>query len=173
MKLYSRLLRQIIIAIIFLTTFFLFGYGTKKITETPAACDDRIKNGQEEGVDCGLFACGNYCQPDLTPPKIISTKLIEAREGDYDFVAEISNPHPKFGASEVAYELDFFNGNDEIIFKKEGVFYILPGQSKFLILPFITSMIKFVSKQTIFTIHPGFFLFFYFLASYQFFLTLQ
>jgi len=135
MKLYSRLLRQIIIAIIFLTTFFLFGYGTKKITETPAACDDRIKNGQEEGVDCGLFACGNYCEPDLDPPQVISVQLIKVAKNDYDFVAEISNPHKNFGSSEIVYELTIYNASDKELLKREGTFYMLPGLNFYVILP--------------------------------------
>lgn len=134
MKLSSRLLRRVIIATVFLAVFFLFGYGTRQLTQTPPSCTDGIKNGEEEGADCGLFACGNYCEPDLDPPKVISTQLIEAGEGDYDFVAVIENPHPKFGASEVVYELTLFNGNENKLSKTEGMFYILPGQTKYFVL---------------------------------------
>jgi len=139
MKLSPRLLRQIIIAVIFLTVFFLFGYGTKKLTETPPSCTDGIKNGEEEGVDCGLFACQNYCEPDLDPPKVVLTKLIKTGEGDYDFVAEIENPHAQFGASEVVYELTLFNGDGKELIKEEGMFYILPGQTKYLVPTHLTT----------------------------------
>jgi len=139
MKLSSRLLRRVIIAVIFLATFVLLGYGTRQLTQAPATCVDGIKNGLEEGVDCGVQACGKECEPDLGPPEIVSTKLIEAGENDYDFVAEILNPHKEFGASEVVYELIFYNGNDEEILKEEGIFYILPAQTKYLVLTFITT----------------------------------
>jgi hypothetical protein len=134
MKLSSRLMRRVIIALVFLAVFFLFGYGTKKIVETPPSCTDGIKNGQEEGVDCGLFACGIYCEPDLDPPQVLSAKLIPAENNDYDFVAEIANPHQNFGASEVEYELVILDNNDEEILKEEGVFYVLPGQNRFLVI---------------------------------------
>lgn len=131
----SRLLRRVIIAVIFLAVFFLFGYGTRQLTQPTATCTDGVKNGDEEGIDCGLFACQNYCEPDLDSPKVVSTKLIEARENDYDFVAEIQNPHSQFGAPEVIYELTVYNGGDEILNKIEGLLYILPGQTKYLIIP--------------------------------------
>ena len=139
MKLSSRLFRRIIIAIAFLAVFALTGYGLKKVTTAPPTCTDGIMNGQEEGVDCGLFACNKYCEPDLAPPKVISTKLIKAGEKDYDFIAEIDNPHKEFGASEVAYELRLLDSDKKELLKREGVFYILPGQTKFLILPFLTT----------------------------------
>lgn len=133
------MLRRIIIAVIFLAIFFLFGYGTKQLTQTPPSCTDSIKNGEEEGVDCGLFACGNYCEPDLDPPKVILTKLIKVGEGDYDFIAEIENPHDQFGASETAYELMLFNGGGEELVKEEGTFYMLPKQTKYLVLTHFTA----------------------------------
>src|SRR3989344_7043582 len=122
-KLSSRLLRRVVIVVIFLAVFFAFGYGTRQLTQTPPTCTDGIKNGDEEGVDCGLFACQNYCEPDLDPPQVVSTKLIQAGTRDYDFVAEIKNPHPQFGASEVVYELALFNGDDAELLREEGIFY--------------------------------------------------
>ena len=139
MKLSSRLIRQVVIAIVFLATFVLLGYGTKQLTTAPATCTDLIMNGQEEGVDCGLAACGKYCEPDLAPPEVKSTKLIKAGKGDYDFVAEIVNPHQDFGASEVEYELTLFNSGDSELLKEGGIFYILPGQTKYLILSALTT----------------------------------
>ena len=123
-----RLLRRIIIAGIFLAVFTLTGFGLKRATTAVPTCTDNIMNGEEEGVDCGLFACGNYCEPDLDPPQVMSTKLLKAGENDYDFVAVIKNPHPQFGASEVVFELVLFNGDDTELSKEEGIFYILPGQ---------------------------------------------
>lgn len=139
MKLSSRLLRRIIIAAVFLAVFSLTGFGLKRIVTPVATCTDGIMNGQEEGVDCGVAVCGKECAPDLEPPKVISTKLIKAGDRDYDFVAEILNPHKDFGASEVNYELTLFNQGGEELLKREEAFYLLPGQTKFLILPFLTT----------------------------------
>jgi hypothetical protein len=139
MKLSSRFMRRIIIASIFLAVFVLTSFGLKTVVTPEPTCTDNIMNGEEEGIDCGLFACGNYCEPDLDPPKIMSSKLIETNKNDYDFFAEIVNPHKQFGASEVEYELSLFNGDDSELEKVSGVFYILPGQTKYLILTHITT----------------------------------
>lgn len=139
MKLSSRLLRRLIIAGIFLAVFSLTGLGLRRVITPVSSCTDGVMNGMEEGVDCGAIACGKECEPDLGPPKVISTKLIKAGDRDYDFVAEILNPHKDFGASEVNYELILFDGNNEELLKKEGKFYILPGQTKYLISSALTT----------------------------------
>ncbi len=138
-RLSPRVLRRVIIAVVFLAVFTLLGYGTKKLTTAPPTCTDGIMNGNEEGIDCGLYACQNYCEPNLDPPKVVSTKLIKAGDKDYDFVGEILNPHTDFGASEVTYELRLLASDKSELFKKSDVFYILPGQTKYLILPFLTT----------------------------------
>jgi len=138
-KLSSRVLRRIVIAGIFLAVFSLTGLGLKRATTSIPTCTDGIMNGEEEGVDCGFSVCGKYCELELDPPQVMSTKLIEAGENDYDFVAEIKNPHQQFGASEIEYELALFNGDDNELDKEGGVFYILPGQTKYLVLTHITT----------------------------------
>lgn len=139
MKLSSRLFRRIVIAGIFLAVFSLTGLGLRRATTPASTCTDGIMNGNEEGVDCGLSACGKYCELDLDPPQVISTRLIEVSENDYDFVAEIKNQHQQFGASEVGYELTLFNGDDGELDKEQGVFYILPSQTKYLVLTHVTT----------------------------------
>src|SRR3989344_7868420 len=139
MVLSSRLLRRLVIAGIFLAVFSLTGLGLRRATTPVPTCSDSVMNGEEEGVDCGLSALGKYCELDLDPPQVISTKLIKAGENDYDFVAEIKNPHPHFGASEIEYELALFNGGENELGKEEGIFYILPGQTKYLVLTHITT----------------------------------
>lgn len=139
MKPSPRLLRRLIIAFVFLAVFSLTGLGLRKATTPAPTCTDGIMNGQEEGIDCGLSSCGKYCELKLDPPQVISTKLIEVGENDYDFVAKIKNPHQQFGASEIEYELALFNGDDSELNKEEGVFYILPSQTKYLILTHLTT----------------------------------
>lgn len=145
-----RIIRRIIILLIFVAILSLVWWFYQRINRPVSTCTDSIKNGQEEGVDCGVLACGIECQPESDPPQVVSKKLIPARlaeasgvvragNQDYDFVAEIKNPNDNFGASEVAYELVLLNGGGKELLRKEGVFYILPSQTKFLILPFLTT----------------------------------
>lgn len=139
MIVFSRLIRQLFIVVIFLAVLSL-GWWFFQRTNTPTpTCIDSIQNGQEEGVDCGVLACEIECPLELGSPQVISKKLIPARSQDYDFVAEIRNPHSDFGASEVAYELILLNDDGKELLRKNGIFYILPNQTKFLILPFLTT----------------------------------
>ena len=139
MVIFSRSIRRFFIAIIFLVIFSLIGFGLKKVLTPVSTCTDGIQNGQEEGADCGLVACGKECEPELAPLRVVSTALIQAGERDYDFIVEVANPNKEFGASEVAYELILFNGDNTILSKREGFFYILSNQTKFVILPFLTA----------------------------------
>ena len=65
----------------------------------------------------------------------ISRKLIQVRPGDYDFVAQINNPNTLYGASRVRYTLDLSG----TLLDRSGTFYILPGQTRFVIVSGIRS----------------------------------
>src|SRR3989338_1221880 len=100
-----------------------------------ATCFDKVQNNSEEGIDCGLLACGVACEPAILPLNVLSQKLIEVRSGDYDFVAQINNPNSFFGTSRAKYTLDFGG----VIPNRSGTFYILPGQTRFIIVNGIRS----------------------------------
>lgn len=70
---------------------------------------------------------------NLAPLQIISTKLFNIENTDYDFLAQIRNPNTEYGSGRVDYELSFFGAAGTVILKKTGSFYILPGQTKYII----------------------------------------
>lgn len=128
-----RPLKQIVIGVIF---FSLIGIivGSIYYFNTPRpTCSDGIKNGIEEGVDCGQLACGLSCPPVIVDLKILSSQIFKIAEGDYDFVAKIYNPNPTYGASKVDSEIIFLDGTDMEVYKSNYDFYILPGQTKYVI----------------------------------------
>src|SRR3989344_956254 len=116
----GRVQKQIIIGLVFIFIFGGIGYGIYSGLVTKASCTDGIKNGQEEGVDCGILACGKACEPAIMPINIISSQFFQVGQGDYDFVARVSNPNVSYGASRVEYSLG----------SSSGFFYIIPGQTK-------------------------------------------
>ena len=122
----ARTQKQLIIGLVFVLIFGGIGYGIYSSLITEVSCVDGLKNGVEEGVDCGILACGKACEPAIIPINIISSKFFKVGTGDYDFVAQISNPNTSYGASRVEYSIDAFN--------YRGATYILPGQTKWLVL---------------------------------------
>lgn len=132
----SRTQKQLIIGSIFILIIGAVGYGfVDYFFVVEATCFDKVQNGKEDGVDCGLFACGIACEPAIMPLSVLSQRLIEVRPGDYDFVAQINNPNSSFGASRARYTLDFSGATPD----KFGTFYILPGQTRFIVVSGIRS----------------------------------
>lgn len=132
----SRTQKQLIIGAIFILIIGAIGYGfVDYFFITEATCFDKVQNGIEEGIDCGLLSCGVACEPAIVPLSVVSQKLIEVRPGDYDFIAQINNPNSLFGTSRARYTINF----SEAIPDRSGTFYILPGQTRFIIISGIRS----------------------------------
>lgn len=70
---------------------------------------------------------------NLAPIQIISTKLFNVQNDDYDFLAKARNPNTEYGSPAVEYQIDFYDFTNAIVFNKTGSFYILPGQTKYVI----------------------------------------
>lgn len=135
-----RTQKQLTIGFIFVLIIGSAAYGLiDKFFIIEATCFDKTQNGKEEGVDCGLIACRVACESAIMPLNMLSQKLIEVRPGDYDFVTQVNNPNSLFGASRVKYELNLTDADSEKLFQKTGTFYILPGQTRFIIIPNIRS----------------------------------
>ena len=128
----ARQKKQLIIGGVFVLIFAGISYGfVDYLFITEATCFDNIKNGKEDGLDCGVLACGKQCEPAIMPINIISSQFFKIGQGDYDFVAQLSNPNVSYGASRVEYSLDPLN--------YRGATYILPGQTKWLVLTSLKS----------------------------------
>src|SRR3989338_648425 len=132
----KRTQKQLVIGAIFILIIGAVVYGfVDYFFITEPTCFDGVQSGMEEGVDCGLLACGVACEPPIVPLSIVSQKLIEVRPGDYDFEAQINNPNSSFGTSRAKYTLSFSGATPD----RSGTFYILPGQTRFIIVSGIRS----------------------------------
>ena len=128
----GRLQKQVIIGLVFVLLLGGAAYGIfDKLFLIEATCFDQVQNGKEEGVDCGTLACGKLCEEPVRPLEVLMEKVIEVRPGDYDFVAQISNPNTNYGASRIEYHIPEFN--------RSGSSYILPGQTKYLVVTSLKS----------------------------------
>lgn len=139
--------KQLIIGSVYLVIFIVLGYGIYNWTRVKPTCFDGIQNGKEEGVDCGTLACGKPCGPVIQPIQINNTKLIKVIEGDYDFIAQVSNPNTDYGSSVVTYVLTHTDANGQKT-SEEGNFYILPGQTRYLVRNALKSLTE-ISEMTL------------------------
>lgn len=131
----SRLLKQTIIGLVFLLILVLFGYGTYELVRERPSCADGIQNGKEEGVDCGVLACGISCKPEILPLNIKEEHIFQIGLNDFDYAAAVKNPNSAYGTSNVAYDLVGRNQENNEVWRVSGSFYILPGQMRHIVVP--------------------------------------
>jgi len=89
--------------------------------KTRPTCFDAVQNGGEQGIDCG-GKCAQVCR--ITVPLQTSVKVLKIGEGDYDILARVTNPNQEYGSGDVKFSIGDISSD----------FYILPGQTKYLIL---------------------------------------
>lgn len=70
---------------------------------------------------------------NLAPIQVVDHWLSNVESNDYDFLAKITNSNTDYGSPDVEYEISFFNASGAKISQKVGSFYILPGQTKYVI----------------------------------------
>ena len=70
----------------------------------------------------------------LMPLEILKTDLVSVGARDYDVVAKIINPNASYGSSKVRYELSLVNDAGTEMLHTTGTFYILPGQTKYVLI---------------------------------------
>lgn len=101
--------------------------GIAWLLRTKPTCFDGLKNGEEEGVDCG-GVCGVSCptqKPDAKPVTVRSIQVVQG--GDKcDIVAMVNNSNGSLGAQHIPYNLQWGT------VQKQGEFYIYPSEERYL-----------------------------------------
>lgn len=138
-----RVQKQLIIGIVFVFILSLIGYGIYYSLASKISCTDSIKNGQEEGVDCGILACGVACPVPVQALQIKSIQSIFVPDTDLtsDVAIQIYNPNTEYGVASGVYDLVVRDQSGIEIDRLPGrQFYILPGQTKYLILTVVRGL---------------------------------
>jgi hypothetical protein len=91
----------------------------------PPTCFDKIKNGDETGIDCG-GACSQICGSDVTAPIVRwDPRLFEVSLGIWSMLVYVENPNVSLDASYAPYSFTIFGDNNETLWTKKGA-TILP-----------------------------------------------
>lgn len=112
--------------------FLLTAWGFYSIFRTEETCMDKIKNQNEEDVDCGgvCSPCKKIQTQDLS---VGETGIVPSGiSGQYDFYVIVINPNNVFGSNEFHYEVVLKDNSGNIVAQRSGTSFILPGESKYI-----------------------------------------
>lgn len=93
-------------------------------------CTDGIKNGNEQGIDCG-GSCVNLCQTAFLSPRVVwgGAKFEKVAEGLYNVAVYIENKNIDAAAVNVPYKITLFDTQGNYVAEKEGYFDIPPHRN--------------------------------------------
>lgn len=120
----KRGVKQSIIIIFVLTIVISTILLVKWLLRVKPTCFDQIKNGNEEGIDCGS-ACNKSCPQEKPEAEALKIRDFQVVEGDgikCDLVAIIENPNSALGGQHIPYTMTWGS------MQKNGEFYIYPGE---------------------------------------------
>jgi hypothetical protein len=127
----KRVKKQILVGFIFMLIFASISFLSYFLIKGSPTCDDNIKNQGEQGIDCGGPCAA--CKPVLKPIEVIWVNFLAMGNNFYDVVAKIKNPNPNHGSGYLPYVFEFYDSKDQLIGQSQGVDFILPNQTKYLL----------------------------------------
>ncbi len=107
-------------------TLLSFGVFWKIFYRTPT-CSDGIKNGDEQGVDCG-GSCQNICSNETISPIVLWAKVFNVSGDLYSAVALVENPNLNSTNPNANYKFSIYDTNNKLITVKEGQTLIPKGK---------------------------------------------
>lgn len=95
---------------------------------TPPSCTDGMKNGDEQGVDCG-GSCQRLCASAFFVPSVAWSRLQNVAPGLYNVATYIINPNVKAGAVSVPYHVIIYDDQGVQITEYTGKVTLPPGRN--------------------------------------------
>jgi hypothetical protein len=97
-------------------------------------CFDGLKNGSEQGVDCG-GSCQKLCASAFLPPKLDWARYEEIAPGIYNLAAYIENPNTDVGASNVPFHMVLYDSVGVPVVDTAGTMILPPHRNTLAFLP--------------------------------------
>ncbi len=118
--LYTTFIAIVVVGFIIVPGFYFF-------YKAPT-CNDRIKNGNEQDIDCGGL-CERLCQSAFLAPSLAWTRFEEVAPSMYNLAAYIVNPNTTAEARNVPYHIILYDDRGVIITDTKGVVTLPPHRN--------------------------------------------
>ncbi|MBU6231860.1 MAG: hypothetical protein KGI45_02625 [Patescibacteria group bacterium] len=100
----------------------------------PPSCFDGVKNGNEQGVDCG-GSCQKLCPDAFIPARADWVRFEKMAPGVYNLAAYIVNPNVAGGAHDVPFHIVLFDSSGVPISDVSGTVTIPPHRNTLAFIP--------------------------------------
>jgi len=119
-SLYALVVLVLAIVVIGIPVFYFF-------YKAPT-CTDGIRNGNEQGVDCG-GSCQKLCQTSFLAPSLAWTRIEQIAPGLYNIAAYIVNPNIDAEALNVPYHVSLYDDRGVLITDAYGTVTLPPHRN--------------------------------------------
>lgn len=145
--------RQIIIGLLVIGFLVMVsGFLIWFLWPTPS-CNDGTKNQDETGIDCG-GSCPQICSNAVTPLKVLWSRVLLARSGEWYVVAQIQNQNHNVGSPKVSYSLKLLDAAGGVVGRREGETFINPDETTVILEPNIVVTSGRTPTRALVTINP-------------------
>lgn len=130
----SRSIKQLIIAVLFLTATIVISFAVFFVIMPKPVCTDGKQNQGEKGIDCGGPCLPCPEQPALENLSVVSIEWVYDRDNKYDAAIKIKNPNNLYGAKTFNLKAVFYGGEGQIKQERKVASFILPGEEKYVLV---------------------------------------
>lgn len=124
--LYLFVIAIILVGVVIIPAFLLF-------YKAPT-CSDGLKNGNEEGIDCG-GSCQKLCQSSFLPATVAWTRFEKVTPNLYNVASYIINPNTTGEAVNVPYKIALYDENGQLMLEQYSTVTISPHRNALAFIP--------------------------------------
>lgn len=128
----KRIIKRLVIIVIYLILIFFVVYGFYYLSKPKPTCNDSVRNQGEEKIDCGGPCPSCLEMPSIENLRVLEKEIIPAGENKFDVLVKLENPNSQFGSAGFDYTFSILGKSGGVVGEKKGTNFVLPGQKKYI-----------------------------------------